>query len=258
MKKLNGSELNMFERAKVNLCLADRVQSVFADAALEVELTEDDIKSTLLNYLNASTGKDWHLSSSVALHSDIEVNQQIQIAENSHTCKSYADNGYAGRISTESSGSMTNSMSLITSILFWLDNTLTGNQFKSITLFNDEYTGEINIYKNGSHAANVNIEKKQNKKAAITPEIKDPINELRSMYDPSVPRYEEISYDDADSKEEQKGYYITDAEALNLTCKLLDAFEQFREPNKLYDKSRIVKAFEAALVLLSKPLDKLN
>lgn len=78
MKKLDGSELNMFERAKVNLCLADRVQSVFADAALEVELTEDDIKSTLLNYLNASTGKDWHLSSSVTLHGDIEVSQQIR------------------------------------------------------------------------------------------------------------------------------------------------------------------------------------
>lgn len=84
MKKLDGSELNMFERAKVNLCLADRVQSVFADAALEVELTEDDIKSTLLNYLSTSTGKDWHLSSSVTLYGDVKVSQQIEDEENNH------------------------------------------------------------------------------------------------------------------------------------------------------------------------------
>ncbi|MEX9781126.1 hypothetical protein AB7Y93_15640 [Providencia manganoxydans] len=166
MKKLNGSELSVTERAMLNINLADRIQNVFADAASEITLTEDDIKSTLLNYLNASTGKDWHLSSSVTLHGDIEVSQQIQIAENNHTCKSYEDNSHAGSISTESYGSM----SLITAILFWLNNTLTNNQFKDITLFDDEYTGEINLYKNGSHAVHIGINNKNEAFIGVTEE----------------------------------------------------------------------------------------
>lgn len=83
MKNPHGSDLSLFQRASIRHEMINRIHDVFDKAGMEVELSEDDIKFIMTSYLNLFTGKEWHLSSSVTLHGDIEIRQEIQAAEGS-------------------------------------------------------------------------------------------------------------------------------------------------------------------------------
>ncbi|EPL6455751.1 hypothetical protein N0G65_002914 [Providencia rettgeri] len=100
MKNPHGSDFSLFQRASIRHEMINRIHDVFDKAGMEVELSEDDIKFIMTSYLNLFTGKEWHLSSSVTLHGDIEIRQEIQVREDNHFTKVYVGSGYAGNAST--------------------------------------------------------------------------------------------------------------------------------------------------------------